>query len=119
MDILRAIAGIIVGYLVFAVGSMLLISPVMSQEGPVIIVVALVALAVIGLIAGWLATAVGGKHARLVVCVVAGLVALATIANLVMKLGAEPDWYKVGTLLLTAPAILLVGLRATGKKTTG
>ena len=28
--------------------------------------------------------------------------------------GAEPVWYKVGTLLLTAPAILLIALRRRG-----
>ncbi len=43
--------------------------------------------------------------------VLAGLVALATVANLAMQLGAEPTWYKVGTLVLTAPAILCLGLR--------
>ena len=75
-------------------------------------------LAVIGLAAGWIATTIAGAHRRLVSYLLAGLVALATLANLVLGFGAEPVWYKVGTLVLTAPAILLVGLRRTPEKTT-
>ena len=34
-----------------------------------------------------------------------------TLANLILAAGAEPLGYKLGTLLLTAPLILLAGLR--------
>ncbi len=43
--------------------------------------------------------------------VAAGLVVLATATNLAMGLGAEPNWFKVGTLLLTVPAMVLIGQR--------
>lgn len=87
MTILRAIAAIIVGYLVFAASSMLLVGLVIARQGPLVVVIA--------------------------------LVAIATIANLVMGFGAEPVWYKVGTLVLTALAVLLVGLRWISETKTG
>ena len=36
---------------------------------------------------------------------------VATLVNLILAAGAEPLWYKLGTLLLTVPLILGVGLR--------
>jgi hypothetical protein len=44
---------------------------------------------------------------------------LATLANLVMRPGAEPVWYKDGTLVLTASVILLAGLRRPPAEKTG
>jgi hypothetical protein len=83
----------------------------MVQEGPIMVVLALTALGVIGLVGGVLAAAISGTHSRLACFILAGVVLLATLANLLLRLGSEPDWYKVGTLLLTGPAIVLVGLR--------
>lgn len=118
MKILRAIVAIVVGYVLFAVASMLLVGPVMTRQGLFMVVVALVALALIGLVVGLVAKAIAGGHRRLVGYILAGLVALATVANLVMGLGAEPVWYKIGTLVLTAPAILLVGFRRKSEMTS-
>ena len=115
MSIFRAIAGIIVGYLVFAAASMMLVGLVIARQGPFVVVIALVTLALVGLAAGWVAAAIAGESRRLASYILAGLVALATLANLVMGFGAEPVWYKIGTLVLTAPAILLIGLRPRGR----
>ena len=119
MRILRIVAGVVVGYVVFAVGSMLLVGPVMSGEGASIVVLGLVWLALVGLISGFVAAAISGADRGMVGCILSGLVALATLANLLMGLGAEPNWYKVGTLVLTAPAIFLVSSRLAGAKKTG
>ena len=114
MKIFRAFAGVVVGYLVYAVASMLLVGVVMGQKGPVIVGLGCIALAVIGGVAGFLAKMIAGRMTRPVGFILAALVAAATIANLALHLGAEPTWYKVGTLLLTVPAILLASLRSPG-----
>ncbi len=111
MVVFRTIVGVIVGYVTYAVLSMLLVGFVMGTEGPVVVVAGLVGLAAIGLAAGWLASLIAGEKARIATMVAATLVVLATLANLLMGLGAEPLWYKVGTLVLTAGAIFLVGSR--------
>lgn len=114
MKIFRALVGVVVGYLVYAISSMLLVGLVMGQKGPIVIVIGCVALAAIGWVAGFLAIKIAGGLTRPVIFVLAALVAAATIANLAMQLGAEPTWYKVGTLLLTVPLILVAGLRSSG-----
>lgn len=117
MKILRAILAVVIGYVLFAASSMLLVGPVMTRQGPLMVVVALVALAAIGVVVGLVARAVAGESRQLAGCILAGLVALATLANLFMGLGAEPLWYKLGTLVLTVPAILFVGIRSSSKNT--
>ena len=109
INVIRAIAAILIGYVVFAFSSMVLVGPVMNGSGPLIIVGALVGLASIGLAVGFVTTLVAGIKARLATSVVFGLVVLATVANLLMGLGAEPNWYKVATLVVCAPIILLIG----------
>ena len=111
MNALRIIAAIVVGYVLFALGSMFLVGPVMAKEGTVIIVLGLIGLALVGLFSGLIARAIAGEKAQVAGYVLAALVGLATLANLLMQLGAEPVWYKVGTLLLTMPLILVVCLR--------
>lgn len=114
MKVLRVVLASVVGYVVFAVGSMLLVAPVMAQEGSMIVAVGLIGLALIGLVSGFTAATISGGGGRLAGYILAGLVGLATVANLALGLGAEPVWYKVGTLALTAPLILLVCLRRAG-----
>ncbi len=118
MSALRTIVGIVVGYLSYAAASMLLVGTVMAGAGAVRTLVTLVGLLLIGLGSGLVTTAIAGAHGRLASAIVGGLVALATLANLAMQLGAEPSWYKLGTLLLTVPAIVLASRRqAVAKKT--
>ena len=117
MKIFRAFAGVIVGYLIFAVSSMMLVGMVMERSGPVVMGLGWLSLAAIGCVSGWVASKIAGNTRRPVGYVLAGLVAAATIANLAMRLGAEPTWYKIGTLLLTAPAILMISLRSPGNET--
>ncbi|MCH9648295.1 MAG: hypothetical protein K0U98_08655 [Deltaproteobacteria bacterium] len=111
MSILRMVLAIIAGYLLFAVASMSLLVPVMGREGLVVIVLALAVLAIIGVTSGYLAKVIAGGKSKLACSILAALVALATLANLVFQTGAEPVWYKIGTLVLTASMILLVGSR--------
>lgn len=111
MNIVRAIAGVLIGYFVYAYASMTLVGAIMGSEGTATVAMALAALAAIGALAGALAALVAGPKAAVATTVAAGLVVLATLANLILKLGAEPVWFKVGTLLLTAPILCLVGRR--------
>jgi hypothetical protein len=111
MKALRTLAAVIVGYLGYAGGSMLLVGPVMAQPGTLGKVLGLAGLLFVGLVAGLLAAKIAGGGRRVAGFVLAGLVLLATLANLFMELGAEPRWYKLGTLVLVAPAILVVCLR--------
>jgi len=115
----RAIVAVVVGYMLFAAANMLLIrfGPVMTQQGPLMVVVVLAALALIGLVVGSNARIIAGEQRQLVGYLLAGLVALATLANLFMGLSAEPPWYKLGTLVLTVPAILLIGVRGSSPQT--
>jgi len=111
MSILRIILAIIAGYFLFAACSMLLVGLVMGKSGLFVVILGLTGLALVGLIAGWVARAIAGKMARIAGYVLAGLILVATLANLLMQLGAEPVWYKIGTLVLTAPAVVCVSLR--------
>lgn len=112
MKILRALVGIIVGYLLYALGSMLAVGMVMAREGPASVALGLLALLLIGGVSGYLASAIAGDMRRLAAVVLAGLVAVAAIVNLAMQLGAEPAWYKVAALLLTAPIIVIMSYRS-------
>lgn len=118
MKLIRAFGAVVVGYLIYAVSSMLLVGLVMAQKGPITVGLACVALAAIGCLAGFLAVKIAGSMRRPTGFILAGLVASATIANLAMLLGAEPTWYKLATLLLTVPAILVVSLRSTVSEST-
>jgi len=116
MSVLRTIAAILVGYFLFALGSMLTISLWVGKEGGAFAALAFVALAVIGLVAGLAASLISGKTKRLAGAIHAGLIALATLVNLLMQFGAEPSWYKVATLLVTVPSILLVTFRGSQER---
>ena len=107
MQIIKAIAAGILGYLVYAIGSMVLVGLVVSSSTTLGIVMAGIGLPVIGFLAGKLTTIVDANHGTMNGYVVAGLVLLATLVNIVQNLGAEPVWYKIGTLLLVIPAVLL------------
>lgn len=116
MNIFRAIAGVVLGYVVFAFGSMILVMLVLTQEGQSVYAVVYVSLALIGLVSGWTATSIAGHYKTVAVCAVATLVLIATLANLFLQLGAEPNWFKLATLVLTIPAILVFALRMPRKR---
>ena len=64
MKILRGIVAVVVGYVLFAGASMWLVrfGPVMTQQGPLMVVVVLVALALIGVVVGLNARIIAGDH---------------------------------------------------------
>ena len=111
MKVVRIVVGVVVGYLVYAVGSMLLAGHAIAGGGAIVVVLVLLGLAAIGAVAGLAAGRIGEEGGRTAATVAAALVALATGLNLALSLGAEPTWYKVGTLLLTVPLVGLVGRR--------
>ncbi len=111
MNIIRGVAAIVIGYLVIAFVSMSLGGVVMARGGLGIVVLALVALAISGGMVGLMTRLISGRNPRASGFTLAGLVSIATLANLVLGLGAEPAWFKIGTLLVSAPAIVFVCLR--------
>jgi hypothetical protein len=119
MKILRAIIAIVVGYVLYAGASMFVLRSGLFLMSPrrLMVVVVLAALALIGLVVGWNARLIAGDQRRLVSYLLAGLVALATVVSLIERSGIEPNWYKLGTLVLTVPAILLMGLLGSSPST--
>ena len=115
MKTLRTIAAVIAGYVLYAASSMLLVGPVLKNRVAIMMALALVSLVVIGLFSGFVAAAIAGEKRRLAGNVLALLVIVVTIVNLIQQLGGEPAWYKVGTILLTAPAIAFMGYRTPRK----
>ncbi len=111
MTVLRLVGAAILGYLLFAVGSMQLVGLVM-RGGAAAAIGALVGLAVIGAVVGYLTARIAGPKAAVAAAVAATLIGLATLANLVFGLGAEPVWYKLATLLVTIPIVLWVARRS-------
>ena len=113
MKILRAIVAVVVGYVLFAGASMFLLRSGLFMMSPwrLMVVVILAALALIGLVVGSIARLIAGEQRRLVSYLLAGLVALVTLVSLIERSGVEPTWYKLGTLVLIVPAILLIGVR--------
>ena len=115
MEMIRKTAAVLAGYFIFALASMAVISLLGSLQGPISVVVALAALAVTGFLAGLVVRVLAGGGSRWPGYTTGGLVALATVANLLLRLGAEPVWYKTATLVLTVPLLLLVSRpRASG-----
>jgi hypothetical protein len=60
VKIVRAILAVVVGYVLYAAASMLLVGPVMANRGVLMAVVALMALALIGLVTGVMAKLLAG-----------------------------------------------------------
>ncbi len=120
MRILRAIIAVVVGYVLYAGASMFLLRSGLFLMSPrrLMVVVVLAALALIGLVVGSNARLIAGDQRRLVSYLLAGLVTLVTLVSLIERSGVEPNWYKLGTLALTVPAILLMGLRGSSPPTT-
>ena len=113
--IVLAIAAVVLGYLIFALGSMTVVLALFHR--PVIdstLVVALLAMTgwlAIGVVVGLVAAKLGGPWGRQAAWVVAGLVVLVTGLNLLLGVAIEPNWYKVGVLVVTAPTIVVFGSR--------
>ncbi len=116
MHAIRIIGGVVAGYFIFAIASMSLLGLLGARTGFAVMAGTLLALAVIGVVAGLAVRLIAATAGRPVgAYVLAGLVALATLANLILQLGAEPTWYKLGTLLLTVPAVVWAALRGSAK----
>ena len=111
MTVVRLVGAAVVGYVLYAVASMQLVGPV-GSGGPVTALLVVLGLAMIGLAVGFLTARIAGPKAKTAAAVAATLIALATLANLSLGLGAEPVWYKLATLLVTIPALLWVAHRA-------
>lgn len=119
MKILRAIIAVVVGCVLYAGGDIFLLRSGLFLMSPrrLMVVVILAALALIGLVVGSTARLIAGDQRRLVSYLLAGLVALVTLVSLIERSGIEPTWYKLGTLALTVPAILLMGLQGSSPPT--
>lgn len=107
MTLFRTISSIIAGYLVFAISSMLLTGVVMSTAGVVQMVLGISGLILIAILVRYLIAFISRKN-QMALFIVAGLVVAATGANLFLQLGAEPVWYKLSTLFVLVPGMILL-----------
>lgn len=108
----RAIVAVIVGYFVYAGASMLLVA-VALRAGVVWALLAIVGLLAVGALVGWLSALIGGERGESSSLVVAVVIALVAATSFVFALGSEPQWYKLATILGTAPLVFLVGRKVT------
>ena len=117
MTWLRALAGVLVGYVTAALANMgWVFAWHLPDRGVSIWVLApltVVMFAVTGLVAGRLAAAATGDRRILAGYVAAGLVVLAGIVNLSLGAAAEPAWHTLFSIVVQAPALLL-GARSGG-----
>lgn len=115
MRVLRAVAGVVLGYVIVAGALSLLVMTWWINEWlPVSlswIVAIMIALMLAGWLAGTLARIVAGDFARVSVYVLAALTALVMTINIILDVAAEPLWFKALVLALTLPSILISGLR--------
>jgi hypothetical protein len=111
MKIIRSIASVLAGYLVFALGSSAFVYVWFIQRRSAVdvvsILLSLVCLAAIGLAGGFVTSLIAGRRALLHCGIVAALVGLVTIGNLLMGVAAEPVWYKALVFVVFVPALLL------------
>ena len=111
MKIVKAVGAGLLGYLVYAIGSMLLVGLVVSNSTTLGVIIAVIGLPVVGFLAGKLIGLVDAIHMTMIGYIVAGLVLFATLVNIVQNLGSEPIWYKIGTIVLVIPAMLIATRR--------
>ncbi len=116
MQIIRAIGTGLVGYVVYAIGSMLLVGLVVSNSTILGVVIAVIGLPVIGFLAGKVIALSDANHGKIIGYIVSGIVLLATLVNIIQNLGSEPLWYKIGTILLVIPAILFASRGRSSKQ---
>ncbi|MCI0390861.1 MAG: hypothetical protein MOB07_19115 [Acidobacteria bacterium] len=111
MKIIRSIASVLAGYLVFALGSSTFVYVWFIQRrsaaDTVSILLSVICLAAIGFACGFVTSLLAGRRALLHCGIVAALVALVTIGNLLMGVAAEPVWYKALVFVVLVPALLL------------
>lgn len=88
MKIIRSIAAVLAGYLVFALGSSAFVYVWFIQRrsaaGVISILLSVICLAAIGLAGGFVTSLIAGRRALLHCGIVAALVGLVTIGNLLM-----------------------------------
>lgn len=111
MILFRTLSSIIVGYVAYAFTSMLLIAVMMSTTGVAQVMLGCVGLVFIALLVCYLVAVVSGKQLEsdnhIALFIVASLIVVATSANLFLELGAEPVWYKLGTLFVLVPGTIV------------
>jgi len=107
---LRAIAGIIVGYLIFAVPSFLLFRITgHDPHAPASVALEVSAIlcgVVFALLGGYMGTTISGRSAWWVSLTIAGILASGAIASLI---ATGMSWSPVAALICMAPAVLVGG----------
>ncbi|GJL95397.1 MAG: hypothetical protein DHS20C05_18020 [Hyphococcus sp.] len=108
MNIVRSIAAVIVGYLIFAFADMALVLGLFDQglvTSPLIQKLAgLIGLLMIGFIVGFTVAKISGAYKRASIVIVVILIGAMTVLNIVLDQAIEPLWFKVLVLIVCAPA---------------
>ena len=107
---LRTIAGIIVGYLIFAVPSYLLFRLThVDPHAPSTLTFEVIAVAygiILALLAGYLGTMIGGKRAMWVAFIIAAILAAGAISSMI---STGVNWSPVAALVCMVPAAVAGG----------
>ena len=118
MRYLRLALGAIVGYAIVAVGlSALVMTWWINETLPASatwIVVILIALVLIGWVAGTVAALIAGVLAKPAVYVVCAMTLAIMTMNIVLDVAAEPLWFKLAAIGLIVPATIASLRRSRG-----
>jgi len=111
---LRSVAGVVAGYIVFAASAFAMFrvsgrDPHQLQDASFVIFSIAWGMAC-AFAGGYLAAAIAGRKARFHGGVVALIVALGAVASMLAQPGAGSWWSQVAALVLIAPAALLGGV---------
>ncbi len=113
MRYLRTALGGIVGYAIVAGGlSLLVMTWWINETLPVTalwIGVILIALPLIGWVAGKMAALIAGELAKAAIYIVCGMTLAIMTMNIVLDVAAEPLWFKLCAIGLIIPGVLRAG----------
>jgi hypothetical protein len=116
----RTLLAIIVGYVVFAgsaLGAFLLLGRTPRVGGSTRIVIAGIVWGIVfAVLAGWVTQKIARRDDLLAVIAVAFIVATGAVISFVLRPGSGAIWSQLAALLLMAPAVLVGGKLAAGKR---
>jgi hypothetical protein len=109
----RTIGGIVVGYLTFAVGAVLIFAlsgrDAHAAVSPWFLAVSVVAGVILALGAGYIAGRVARRADNLAGIAVASIIALGAVVSLAFSPGGGAIWSQLAALVLMAPAAVVGG----------
>jgi peptidoglycan/LPS O-acetylase OafA/YrhL len=110
---LRSVAGVIVGYLVFGVTASFLFDVTgrdpHAAQGPTFLILSTICGMAVAGVGGFLAGTISGRRPLLHAAVVSGIIAIAAIVSLITRPEGSLMWSQLVALFLMAPCALAGG----------